>query len=215
MAKIIKIGSQNLTPKIANPFKTSRNSTTNPFKYSNFEGNTLQFADVFEGFEPKKTNKLKMIASSVAGSMTKLRSSIAEPIVNFVNRVRGGISNAWDFAKNVNLADYKGLKTISNVMDMAKNSMSKGLNGTAEFLNQDVSVIGKGLSGTVAFLNKDVAVIGKEMSNDISGFGKELSSKWNALISKINHKKISADTPVAELEQMWRNEIALEAGGAA
>ena len=45
MAKIIKVGSQNLTPnKIANPFKTSRTSTTNPFKYNNFEGfikNTL------------------------------------------------------------------------------------------------------------------------------------------------------------------------------
>ena len=58
MAKIIKVGSQSITPnKIANPFRTSRNSTTNPFKYSNFEGNTLQFADVFEGFESKKIGK--------------------------------------------------------------------------------------------------------------------------------------------------------------
>ena len=195
MAKIIKIGSQNLTPKIANPFKTSRNSTTNPFKYSNFEGNTLQFADVFEGFEPKKTNKLRMIASSVAGSMTKLRSSIAEPIVNFVNRVRGGISNAWDYAKNTNLGEIKGLRTISAVMDKAKESMNKGLSDTVDFLNQDVTTFGKGISA------------------NITGFGSELSAKWADLISKMNYKKISAETPVAELEAMWRNEIALEAGG--
>ena len=52
MAKINKV-ELNLGQKIANPFKTTRKSDTNPFKYSNFEGNTLQFADVFEGFEPK------------------------------------------------------------------------------------------------------------------------------------------------------------------
>ena len=63
MAKIIKIGSMNttLTSKTANLAKTSRQGNiTNPFKFSNFEGNTLQFADVFEGFEPKKQNKLKI-----------------------------------------------------------------------------------------------------------------------------------------------------------
>ena len=60
MAKIIKVGSQKITPnKIANPFRTSRNSTTNPFKYSNFQGNTLPFeyADVFGGAK-SNTNKL-------------------------------------------------------------------------------------------------------------------------------------------------------------
>ena len=101
MAKIIKVGSQNLTPnKIANPFRTSRNSTTNPFKYSNFQGNTLPFeyADVFGGAK-SNTNKLRMIASSVAGSMNKMKSSIAEPIINFVNRVSENISSAWQYAK--------------------------------------------------------------------------------------------------------------------
>ena len=54
MAKIDKVSGFNLGQKIANPFKTSRSmSTPNPFKYSNFEGNTLPFADVFEGFENK------------------------------------------------------------------------------------------------------------------------------------------------------------------
>ena len=83
MAKIIKVGSQTITPnKIANPFKTTRTSTTNPFKYNNFEGNTLQFADVFEGFKPSfkaaPVNKMRMIASSVTGSMNKIKSSIPE-----------------------------------------------------------------------------------------------------------------------------------------
>ena len=59
----MRINNVGLTPnqKCANPFKTSRNSTTNPFQNVNFEGNTLQFADVFEGFQPKNTSKLKMI----------------------------------------------------------------------------------------------------------------------------------------------------------
>ena len=58
MSKINNVG-LNLGQKIANPFKTSRNITTpNPFKYSNFEGNSLPFADVFDGFEQKKVNKL-------------------------------------------------------------------------------------------------------------------------------------------------------------
>ena len=88
----MRINNVGLTPnqKCANPFKTSRNSTTNPFQNVNFEGNTLQFADVFEGFQPKNTSKLKMITSSVAGSMTKLRNSITEPIVNFVKRIGEG-----------------------------------------------------------------------------------------------------------------------------
>ena len=92
MAKIIKVGSQKITPnKIANPFRTTRTSTTNPFKYNNFEGNTLQFADVFEGVKPVQTNKMRMVASSVAGSMNKMKSSITEPIVKFVNKVRENI----------------------------------------------------------------------------------------------------------------------------
>lgn len=114
MSKINNVG-LNLGQKIANPFKTSRNITTpNPFKYSNFEGNSLPFADVFDGFEQKKVNKLKMISSSVAGSMTKMKSLLPESIVNFVNRVRGGISSAWNYAKNTNISDIAGIKNISD-----------------------------------------------------------------------------------------------------
>ena len=99
MAKIIKVGSQNPTftsgkAKKASHIHTQRNSNevTNPFKFTNFEGNTLQFADVFEGFKPsfKSThaNKLRMIASSVTGTMSKIKSSIPESIANFVGRIR-------------------------------------------------------------------------------------------------------------------------------
>ena len=92
MAKIIKVGSQNITPnKIANPFRTSRNSTTNPFKYNNFEGTTLPLelaADVFAGTKTEKPNRLKMIATSVTGSMNKMKSSFTESIVNFANRMK-------------------------------------------------------------------------------------------------------------------------------
>lgn len=175
MAKINNVG-LNLGQKIANPFKTSRNSTTNPFKYSNFEGNTLQFADVFEGFEPQKnTSKLKMISSSVAGSMTKLTSLLPESIVNFVNRVRDGISNAWNYAKNTNISDVKGIKAINNVMnadimDIGKgisssiSNMGKGISDKMSFLNKDVVEVGKDLSNKMAFLNTDVTDIGQGLS---------------------------------------------------
>ena len=209
MAKIIKVGSQNLTPnKIANPFKTSRSSSTNPFKYSNFEGNTLPFelsADVFEGTKSNSTNKLRMIASSVTGSMNKMRSRIAEPIINFVNRVRGGIVNAWDYAKNTNVSDLAPVKAFNEVMNTpiqlgafsdSVDNIARGISSKLEFLNTDIVDIGKGISSKMEFLNTDVTDIGKAMS-----------SRWTNLISKIHHNKISADMPVAELEQLWLDEI--------
>lgn len=203
MAKIIKVGSQNLTPKIANPFKTSRNSTTNPFKYSNFEGNTLQFADVFEGFEPKHTNKLKMIASSVAGSMNKMRNGIAEPIINFVNRVRGGISNAWDYAKNTNVSEVAGIKIISAAMNDLGNGISNGISNRLSALNENVSNLGKGISSKFDFLNRDVMDLGKDMA-----------AKWANLVKQHSHHINPETTSVAEIEQMWKDEIALLGGAA-
>lgn len=192
MAKINNVG-LNLGQKIANPFKTSRNSTTNPFKYSNFEGNTLQFADVFEGFEPKKINKLKMITSSVAGSMTKLRSFIPEPIAKFVGRMKEGISSAWNYAKNTNISDVKGFRTINKVMNADIVDIGKGLGSS-------ISGFGKGISDKMSFLNTDVTEIGKD-----------LSVKWNALISKLHKNTITKDTSVDELKAMWEAEIAASA----
>ena len=188
MAKINNVG-LNLSQKIANPFKTSRNSTTNPFKYSNFEGNTLQFADVFEGFEPKKINKLKMISASVAGSMTKLRSSITEPIVNFVNRMTTGISNAWDYAKNTTVTD--------SVKDLGKG------------ISNSVSELGRNISEKMPSINMPTLNMPSlHIGSNISGIGKNLSDKWANIISKINiphHNKISADMPVCELKSLWEN----------
>ena len=207
----MRINNVGITPnqKIANPFKTSRNSTTNPFQNVNFEGNTLQFADVFEGFQPKNTSKLKMITSSVAGSMTKFRNSITEPIVNFVKRIGEGLSNAWTYAKNTNVSDLAGVKAINNAMstdivDIGKgisNSISGFGKGISEKLNTDISDIGKGLSKKMAFLNTDVTDIGKSLG---------LAEKWNSLISKIHSgNKITKDTSVEDLKAMWENEIKL------
>lgn len=219
MAKIIKVGSQNITPnKIANPFRTSRNSTTNPFKYNNFEGTTLPLelaADVFAGTKTEKPNRLKMIATSVTGSMNKMRSSIAEPIVNFVNRVRGGISSAWDYAKNTNIEELPGIKQFNEVMnmDVAEIPAIKAIGGYVASktehihlpkmpnLSDSMTSIKEGISSRMHFLNTDVTDIAKGMSE-----------KWAAAISKIHTRKINADMSVAELEQLWRNEI--ELGGA-
>lgn len=201
MAKIDKVSGFNLGQKIANPFKTSRSmSTPNPFKYSNFEGNTLPFADVFEGFENKNVSKVRMISSSVMGSMTKLRSSITEPIVNFVNRVTTGISNAWNYAKNTNVSDLTPIKNIHNVMQMDVIDLGKGISNS-------ISNMGKNISEKMPSFNMPSLHIG----SNISGIGKNLSDKWSNMISKINiphHNKISSDMPVCELRAMWEKEIA-------
>lgn len=196
MAKIIKVASTTTTPKTANLFRTSRNSTTNPFKYSNFEGNTLQFADVFEGFEPKNTSKLKMIAASVAGTMNKIRTGF-EPIINFVNRIGSSITSAWDYAKNTNISDIIPLKSIN------------------EFMNKPIEIklindISESISGIKTGITDRISVI----TDNVTNIGKDMGEKWNTLISKINTKKINSDMSVAELEELWKNELALEVGGA-
>lgn len=210
MAGIDKVTGFNQGQKIANPFKTSRSmSTPNPFKYSNFEGNTLPFADVFEGFDNKNVsfkgasvgNKMRMISSSVMGSMTKFRSSITEPIVNFVNRITTGISNAWNYAKNTNVSDLTPIKNIHNVMQMDVIDLGKGISNS-------ISNIGKNISEKMPSFNMPSLHIG----SNISGIGKNLSDKWSNMISKINiphHNRISSDMPVCELKSMWENEIAL------
>ena len=190
--KINNVG-LNLGQKNVNPFRTSRNSTTNPFQNVSFEGRTLdlEFADVFEA---KKVNKMKMISSSVAGSMNKIRSSIAEPIVNFVNRVREGVSNAWNYAKNTNISDVAGIKNISEALsNINMPNMNIGKN-----ISESMSNIGKSISDKMSFLNTDVTEIGKG-----------LSDKWCSLISRVNihHNKITKDTSVAELKSMWQNEL--------
>lgn len=212
----------NQTQKVANPFKTSRNSTTNPFKYSNFEGNTLQFADVFEGFENKKTPSFrsKMISSAVAGSVTKLRSLIPESIINFVNRVREGVSNAWTYAKNTNISDVAGIKQISEALNTDIVDIGKGIssslsgvgNGIADkmsFLNKDVKDVGKDISESVSNLGRGISERMSFLNKDVTEIGQELSGKWNSLISNINikHNKVSKETPVADLKSLWLEEI--------
>ena len=190
--KINNVG-LNLGQKNVNPFRTSRNSTTNPFQNVSFEGRTLdlEFADVFEA---KKVSKMKMISSSVAGSMNKIRSSIAEPIVNFVNRVREGVSNAWNYAKSTNISDVAGIKNISEALsNINMPNMNIGKN-----ISESMSNIGKSISDKMSFLNTDVTEIGKG-----------LSDKWCSLISRVNihHNKITKDTSVKELRSMWQNEL--------
>ena len=199
MAKIQKI-ELNLGQKNANPFKTARKSDTNPFRYSNFEGNTLQFADVFEGFDSKeisfKGGKHKLITSSVIGSITKLRNSITEPIVNFVNRVKEGISSAWSYAKNTNV-EIAGLKNISDGIHNASENIYEILNyDIGKGISEHLSGIGKNLSEHLSFLNKDVTEIGHD-----------LSGRWSALVGKIQHERITPNMSVEELRGLWIKQI--------
>lgn len=195
MAKIIKVGSQNptFTSQNSNPAKTSRaGNITNPFKFTNFEGNTLQFADVFEGFDSKKSNnisfkganKLKMVASSVTGSMNRMRSGISESITNFVNRVRG----AWDYAKNTNVSDLGAVKAFNNL------ALVKAFN---DVMNTEIKLPTIDMSG---------------INNSISNIKNGLGEKWTAMISRIqsNGHIVPKDASVKTIEELWKNEIALQ-----
>lgn len=219
MAKIDKVSGFNLGQKIANPFKTSRSmSTPNPFKYSNFEGNTLPFADVFEGFENKNVSKVRMISSSVMGSMTKLRSSITEPIVNFVNRMTAGLSNAWDYAKNTNFSDLPGIRDINNVMKMDVVDIGKGISNKVSEMGRSISTkmpsFSKPTITSENIQNECKSTISMpsmpswNITSSISGIGKNLTDKWSNMVNKINiphQEKISADMPVCELESRWES----------
>ena len=179
----------NLGQKSVNPFKTTRKSSTNPFKYNDFEGNAIDpliCADVLVSFKGKE-NKLKMISSSVMGSMIKLRNSITEPIINFANRVKEGITTTWNTA-----IEKSGLKNISENLHTTGEKINS-------ILNYDVS---KGISDSISGLGKTIS----EKIN-ITGIGEDLSTKWNSLIGKIQHnRKISSDMSVAELKDLWIKE---------
>ncbi|MCQ2743574.1 MAG: hypothetical protein MJ230_02090 [bacterium] len=205
MAKIIKVASTTNTPRIANQFKTSRKSTTNPFKYQNFEGNTLDisaFADVFES-SAKETNKMKLIASSVARIKKKRKSNIAEPIINFVNRVCSGVSSAWNYAKNTNISFSGAIKGISDAMNTKIEI--PGLKTVDEFIHKPIDFGGlKSIDNSVDGIKANIGAFGE----NVIDFGKDINSRWIALISKINKpSKISSDMSVAELEEMWKAEI--------
>jgi hypothetical protein len=199
MAKIIKVASSTSTPRIANQFRTSRNSSTNPFKYQSFEGNTLDisaFADVFESSAIKETNKVKLIAASVAGCMHKIRTSITEPIVNFVKRVCGSISSAWDYAKNTNVSDLGIVKNINN-----------GITNIGKFMSTPIDIPGSDIiDGAIDGIKTHISSINGSMLD----LGKDIGSKWSALVAKVGktHTNISSDMSVSELETMWKSEIA-------
>lgn len=192
MAKIIKIASTTNAPSISHQIKTSRKGTTNPFKYQDFEGNSIPveaFADVF--VKPEQTNKLKVIASSIAGSMHKIKTGITEPIANFVNRIKCGMSSAWDYAKNTNISDLKAIKTMTGALntkiELPHINISNPINGLKSSISEGIDTF----------------------SGNVVNFGKDIQSKWDGLISKItSHKKISSDMSVCELENLWKEEIA-------
>lgn len=199
MAKIIKIASSATTPHIANQFKTSRNSTTNPFKYQDFEGNTLDisaFADVFENSSAiKDSNKMKLIAASVAGSMHKFVTGIYEPIVRFVSRIGGGISSAWNYAINTNISDIGAFKSIGNGFKYANDFIHKPLSIPGS------SAIDSAIGGIKTHFNT--------FNENMLDLGKGISSKWSALISKVHSdKKSYSGLSVSELETLWKSEIA-------
>lgn len=204
MAKIQKVD-LNLGQKIISPLKTKRNSSTNPFKYQDFEGNTIDplvCADVLVSFKAKP-NKLKLISSSVVGSMTKLHSGITEPIINFVKRIGSDISSVWNYAKNTSVSDAgKDLATkisgsISSMSDSISNIGNKISDKMPPILKKDVTEI-LGISDRWAVLN-----------TNLTDLGKGISSAWDDLICRIpHHTKITKDTQVEELRAMWEAEIA-------
>ena len=207
MAKIIKVGSQNPTftsqkAKKASPIHTPRNSNdaTKPFKFTNFEGKTLPFeyADVFEGFKPQAASKLRMIASSVAGSMNKMKSAMPESIVNFVRKVRSGVSSAWThaseawaYAKNTNILDVPGISHAK-----------EGLNYAKDFLLAERHLPEFALSEKMAGMKEGFVSRIESISQSATNLNKEMGTRWNGMISSISFagKQKYSNMTVAELE---------------
>lgn len=97
---------------------------SNPFGI-NFKGNVLA-ADVFESSKAKETNvtktnpfekitnKSKMVASAVVGSMNSFNEAFhsrINSIISFGRQIRDNISNSWEYAKNTEIKiDFKGMK---------------------------------------------------------------------------------------------------------
>ena len=228
MAKIIKVGSQNPTFTTVKAkkgaIKTQRNSNevTNPFKFTNFEGNTLQFADVFEGFKPSfkatPANKMRMIASSAVGSMSKVKSLIPESIVNFVNRVTGYASSAWNYAKvtpfTVAMSDAAtSIKdSVSGTMTTIKES--KTYKAVADALTTDIELnINLPEIKALSTLKEGMATRMEAMHEGIAGIGSDMKSRWESLVAMIpSRTRYTENTPVSELEAAWININALEGG---
>ena len=237
MAKIIKVGSQNPTftsQKIANPFKTARKAGAtdpferNPFMYSNFEGTTLPFADVFEGFKPSfKGNKLKMVAASVTGSMTKLKTNIVEPVVNFAKRVytgtKEGVAAAWNLTFRTPISEVPGLKNIPGIKRLDE-AMSMEVIPTPSFaglpemdmsyLHKDIKEVGKDMLAGIQTLGDGVSSRINAINEGATNLGRSLVEKCSAISFRGRSPRISAEMPVAELEQLWKNEIELAEVGA-
>ena len=212
MARIIKVASTTASaPKIFNPAKKNA-GTTNPFKYSNFEGNTLQFADVFEGFQPQKeTNALKVIATSVAGSMHKFNDA-KESVVNFVKRVGSEIAGAWEYAKNTKVSDLSVVKSFNSLMK--KEISIPGTRTIDKVLHKPITLPKIKPIGESVNLIKEKVSKGWEIFNtDVTDLGSVIGTKWDTLIEKAKTKKLSSETPVAELEQLWKEEAVNEVKG--
>ena len=205
MAKIIKVGSQNPTftsqkIKKASPLHTHRNSNeaTNPFKFTNFEGNTLQFADVFEGFKPNlkatPANKLRMVATSVTGSMSKIKSVIPESIVNFVRKVRSNLSMAWDYAKNTNVSD--AILAIPGARNLNDN-IKRNVQITKDILNTPIHL--PGIDGLKAHLESTKEILNTPITIPaLDG----ISERLTGMVSRISFhgRQKYANMSVAELE---------------
>ena len=210
MAKIIKVGSQNPTftsqSKKAGSIQTVRNSNevTNPFKFTNFEGNTLQFADVFEGFKPSlkssPANKLRLVASSVTGSMNKMKTGIAESIANFANRVRAGVVNAWDYAKNTNISDVPGIKQVNAGIKQVNDILNTPINIPAiDGLASKMTLLKEGLSSKVSAMGSSAANWTSNMSSRINGIKLNIA---------FHGRQKYANMSVAELETELRTALA-------
>ena len=196
MAKIIKVGSQNPTftsakTKKASSIQTHRNSNeaTNPFKFTNFEGNTLQFADVFEGFKPSfkasSANKLRMIASTATGSMSKIKSLIPESIANFVHRI-----SDWAVAKKSELLAVPAIKKTNEIL-FTKHYMSDIISNAKEGINSRIEL----------------------MSANTIDLGNSIKTRWNDLVSNLSNigKSKYANMSVPELRECLA--VALAEGG--
>ncbi len=134
-----------------------------------------------------------MISTTAMIEKNKMKSLLPESIINFVNRVRAGVSHAWNYAKNTNISDVPGFRKVNEILNTEINIPA--LDGIGAHMSERIAGlkngIKEGISSQVEFLNRDVMDLGREMSG-----------KWNAMISKVAFagRQKYANMTVAELE---------------
>jgi len=127
----------------------STSRTSNPFAASNFQKNILT-EDVFESSQKNNADKVsftgnltassKRIYSTFVGSLNDFGNKFyegIESIVEFGNRMKNGLVNAWNKIQEIGSREVSMEASITKVKDVLMKERS--LDGAKKILNADIT----------------------------------------------------------------------------